>query len=567
MEITNFGLSVKAFEIAKERPRAWEFLLLAQALEDEITSINRVLNQELGIKSNYQSQFNAIKNLSDLSRIMIDVSKEIGVVEKFMTVFTEISSSSNESAFGPLGKPGNPVLIQMIAKRTANIYYEMAIFVKRMEMEREFFKNFLHRNIDPSIEKFRSLCNAIEAANTWYIVNTKNLMRTIENYSEIVRSKINVASSGDKSISLTIEVEPEGQDELMEALSLASVFMKNEMNREGTAGTSITDTSNHFKSLSDVVDWIAKQEEVQKSDLRTMLLPLDYFPGAFIDKINEISLELFDEIALEELNDTVNVNQEILTKSLSNLHSIQLFSEIHNFELDGQSNLNRKTTHQKTREEVNDAHSEMTQKVDHGDQTYIEAMNYDLPYGIYPQDKKEALRLYKKAAELGNLLAYTKIGEMYEEGEGVKVSEDKAIEYYRKGANCGNIYCYYKMACVYINKQDLPNSQKCFALFTEKFKQIGFVKNLMIDKEDLRFIAFEIVTCYQKLADDENNLLARPSYFPLLPEFYKFLMEISLALHDHVIECFEEFIAKSDEFNHIKGALEYFRSYAIENSK
>jgi hypothetical protein len=210
----------------------------------------------------------------------------------------------------------------------------------------------------------------------------------------------------------------------------------------------------------------------------------------------------------------------------------------------------------------------MAQKINPGEDIYLEAMNYDLSDGIYPQDKKEALRLYKKAADLGCLQAYTKIGEMYEEGEGVNASEEKAIEYYRKGVNCGNVYCYYKMASLFIiNKKDLINSQQCFQLFAEKFKEIGPANNLRMHEDDLRHITFEVVVHCQKFVANDKELMSRPSYFPLLPEYNKFVMEISLALFDHVVKRFDEFIAKGEEFNNMKKALEYFLTYAKENSE
>jgi hypothetical protein len=167
-------------------------------------------------------------------------------------------------------------------------------------------------------------------------------MRTIEGYSDIARSKLNSVLSGDKTVSLTIEVETVGEDNLMEALNLASAFLANEEDRVSITGDTsesiglptktlqnIATTSERFKSISNVISWVAEQKEVKKTYLRTILLPFDYFPGVLVDEINEISLQLFNELSLTEFNDTISVNQEMLVKCLPSLQGIHSFSEVH----------------------------------------------------------------------------------------------------------------------------------------------------------------------------------------------------------------------------------------------
>ncbi|MDD2744544.1 MAG: DUF1566 domain-containing protein [Rhodocyclaceae bacterium] len=71
-------------------------------------------------------------------------------------------------------------------------------------------------------------------------------------------------------------------------------------------------------SLSQVLAWLVTQERVPIAGLRERLLPLDQFPGAFIDKINEKALDLNADLALEEVGDEILIAQQVLTEVLAN---------------------------------------------------------------------------------------------------------------------------------------------------------------------------------------------------------------------------------------------------------
>ena len=67
-----------------------------------------------------------------------------------------------------------------------------------------------------------------------------------------------------------------------------------------------------------------------------------------------------------------------------------------------------------------------------------------------PQDHKEALKWYQKAAEQGNASAQGNLGDMYEFGKGVTQDYAEALNWYRKAADQGNSYGQNNMGRMYL---------------------------------------------------------------------------------------------------------------------
>ena len=66
------------------------------------------------------------------------------------------------------------------------------------------------------------------------------------------------------------------------------------------------------------------------------------------------------------------------------------------------------------------------------------ALRYSNGQGV-PKDEKEAVRLYRLAAEQGNAAAQTNLGWMYANGQGVTQDEKEAVRLYRLAAEQGEI--------------------------------------------------------------------------------------------------------------------------------
>ncbi len=101
---------------------------------------------------------------------------------------------------------------------------------------------------------------------------------------------------------------------------------------------------------------------------------------------------------------------------------------------------------------------------------FEEAENYYYGLGDYLEDHAEALRLYRKAAQLGALEAFSKIGYMYQSGEGTLENKSKAIEFYKEGARKGNIYCYWLMGYLFSLERKKENAEKCYGIFLRQIK-------------------------------------------------------------------------------------------------
>ena len=58
-----------------------------------------------------------------------------------------------------------------------------------------------------------------------------------------------------------------------------------------------------------------------------------------------------------------------------------------------------------------------------------------------PMNKQEAVKWFRKAADLGNDDAMWNLGRCYEKGEGVEKNIDQAVYWYKKGAAKDNYFC------------------------------------------------------------------------------------------------------------------------------
>ena len=63
---------------------------------------------------------------------------------------------------------------------------------------------------------------------------------------------------------------------------------------------------------------------------------------------------------------------------------------------------------------------------------------YEKGFGGVPQDEKQAVEWYRKAAEAGNALAMYNLGWMYAKGRGVPQDEKQAVEWLHKAAQAGH---------------------------------------------------------------------------------------------------------------------------------
>lgn len=330
--MVQLGFSEKASHYITDKPRLWEYSLMAQCADDEISAIDIALEQGLRVKSHHSSRIKSIKGLSDLVTVFDDIREDITTIRKFGEFFYEISPDKNEQAFGPPGQPGNSLLIQMLAKRCANKYYEIFLYAQRMELELSEFHIFLERNKEYRSETFLIMCHATEAVLNYCIKNSIYLNNILKNYGAWLRIFVDNYLSNKEEESVILKIDCIGLEECLVELEKVTKHVDSQQPFDGMEKKTNANSTNDFKnqsqidtntksgkSLNDVIIYICEKNKISKSNLRDMLLPHNYFPSSFIDRINEVTLDFAGEIAIEEANDFILVNQDVINKIDKNL--------------------------------------------------------------------------------------------------------------------------------------------------------------------------------------------------------------------------------------------------------
>lgn len=172
---------------------------------------------------------------------------------------------------------------------------------------------------------------------------------------------------------------------------------------------------------------------------------------------------------------------------------------------------------------------------------HSEAENYSFAWGKYPQNEKEAMRLYKKSASLGCIDSYIRMAEIYTDGGPFDDSKfsgnyEKAIDCYISAGSMGSIWSYYELAGIYAGKfQDELNARKCFILCAKKIieKENGVGEWLDSDRLDT-LTAFIIQSVPYALGGK------RDKYDLYL--FHNLFVEFSLVISDKVVKKYREIL-------------------------
>jgi|694.fasta_scaffold23487_4 hypothetical protein len=151
------------------------------------------------------------------------------------------------------------------------------------------------------------------------------------------------------------------------------------------------------------------------------------------------------------------------------------------------------------------------------------------------QDYDEALKLYRQASKLGSLKAYSRMGGMYESGEGVIENPTTALAYYKEGKEKGSIECIWKMALLFAHNKKALNAEKCFKLFLLKLSTLPV--NLSTDDQkltasDLNLIYNETVYFLCDFIRKEHNLSQFPSFSGFIMMKFKQIYDESYDILD-----------------------------------
>jgi TPR repeat protein len=97
---------------------------------------------------------------------------------------------------------------------------------------------------------------------------------------------------------------------------------------------------------------------------------------------------------------------------------------------------------------------------------------YEQGYGV-KQDFKQAVVLYRKAAEQGYAGAQCALGIMYHQGQGVQQDFKQAVAWYRKAVEQGHAHAQYHLGRMYYNGQGVQQDFKQAVAWYQKAAEQG----------------------------------------------------------------------------------------------
>lgn len=318
--INNKNFSKLSSEIIKQRVRGWEHLLLVQQFEEEIDIIDiwrasKVPNKEFFKK-------NSIKNFSDLTEYFNEVVSIPKMVIEFTNVFKKFN---NDETNRNTGGDGDPIIIQMIARDISRDYLKFIQLIDNVKNQITELSIFIERNSDDKSEKFTLLYTTILLALKFSEESGYLLIAGIRRYISFIRDKIStvekISDDRKNKVELKFSISLADSSKFLQAANNAKSSIKS-LNKNKNKKSEFIEINKLTKDkvldnpLRKLSEKISVFEKYKISELRDALLPLDYFPSAYIDLINEESINLFGETAIEEGKNEIFINRFLMGKIL-----------------------------------------------------------------------------------------------------------------------------------------------------------------------------------------------------------------------------------------------------------
>lgn len=102
-------------------------------------------------------------------------------------------------------------------------------------------------------------------------------------------------------------------------------------------------------------------------------------------------------------------------------------------------------------------------------------------------DMDEAIKLYKRAANLGSAVALAELAALYKLGQGVPKDIDRAVEYWQKSAEAGDPESYYNLAVSYAERGDSADNQAEAGRWARRGAEAGNGEAMTLHARDLYF--------------------------------------------------------------------------------
>lgn len=309
MNSLKLNFSDEALSIESQRSKYWEYLLFSQFLEDDISSFKKIIDKNGSMSNGFS--FKNIKNNSDIGDIFLEFGRDLDKLLKFVDLYCEMVPKNYPAAFGSAETPASPDEIKMLSSKVANLYYEVSLFLIDKNNYRKIFLKFSEKNFDPDDELHKLAIVAIKKSNDYLCIASTSIKNSLDIYAKYIKDLVCAATSGLPSNGKHYVDISLGQKEALNAVQAAKNLLECRVNSDKFCEAA------KFSSINEILKWLATHSKITLAELRIVLLPLDFFPSAFINDINERALDLTGVVALEDDGTTVVVQQEILLEVIA----------------------------------------------------------------------------------------------------------------------------------------------------------------------------------------------------------------------------------------------------------
>jgi hypothetical protein len=171
-----------------------------------------------------------------------------------------------------------------------------------------------------------------------------------------------------------------------------------------------------------------------------------------------------------------------------------------------------------------------------------QGLNYMFGKDDYFQDYKEALKIFKRAANLGEVNAYRYLAIMQWFGLGCRKSESKTLELLKKGASLHGNQCFALMAIFFLKAKDYCNEENSYKSWHQFF---NFLNN-EINEVDVFYILEYVKQCIlqEKKIEFKEKMIAFKEQILMYISKESFLDEeiiLSPLLNNYLIETIADF--------------------------
>lgn len=326
MKLNTLKFENKALEIATIKSRHWEVLLFSELLDEEIIFSKIALSDDSFVKQKVMLKVNEVKKYDDIAKLITSLIADMELVINFSQVIQKFEPSNNPDAFGPVGEQGNPAILKVLSKKVGALYYDIGVKINEKKYELIFLSKFFSRNLNNSIDKDRLARMVLLKGAELVVSAERNLLVWIEGFSQYIRSQVEADVNGRSSPNKLTLIAPD-TEELNAVVQAATLYFKSEhevivgdLSIANKSTQNMDENENEIESLTsieEVLVWLSSKSVVTLTEMRNVLLPLDLFPGAVIDDINEKAYDLAGEAALEEAGDDVVVKRRVLLQVLA----------------------------------------------------------------------------------------------------------------------------------------------------------------------------------------------------------------------------------------------------------